>query len=146
MNWKKQYQKALTFSYDDGNVQDKKLLDILNRYGMKCTFNVNTGLDFDHGTWVYRDVLEVHRLNLAECPELYAGHEMAVHGVYHYNLTELSPAELTAELQENADWGHIFCNLGFFYTVLHFVWHFSLDPCYLCRSCKWASKDWFLYL
>ena len=25
MNWKKQYQKALTFSYDDGNVQDKKL-------------------------------------------------------------------------------------------------------------------------
>ena len=43
MNWKKQYQKALTFSYDDGNVQDKKLLDILNRYGMKCTFNVNTG-------------------------------------------------------------------------------------------------------
>lgn len=93
MNWKKQYQKALTFSYDDGNVQDKKLLDILNRYGMKCTFNVNTGLDFDHGTWVYRDVLEVHRLNLAECPELYAGHEMAVHGVYHYNLTELSPAE-----------------------------------------------------
>lgn len=51
MNWKKQYQKALTFSYDDGNVQDKKLLDILNRYGMKCTFNVNTGLDFDHGTW-----------------------------------------------------------------------------------------------
>ena len=63
MNWKKQYQKALTFSYDDGNVQDKKLLDILNRYGMKCTFNVNTGLDFDHGTWVYRDVLEVHRRN-----------------------------------------------------------------------------------
>ena len=38
-------------------------------------------------------------------------------------------------------WGHIFCNLGFFYTVLHFVWHFSLDQCYLCRSCKWASKD-----
>ena len=37
-------------------------------------------------------------------------------------------------------WGHIFCNLGFFYTVLHFVWHFSLDQCYLCRSCKWASK------
>ena len=118
MNWKKQYQKALTFSYDDGNVQDKKLLDILNRYGMKCTFNVNTGLDFDHGTWVYRDVLEVHRLNLAECPELYAGHEMAVHGVYHYNLTELSPAELTARVdalyrrsggeEKQADSGEIF--------------------------------------
>lgn len=103
MDWKKKYKKALTFSYDDGNEQDKKLLEILNRYGMKCTFNVNTGLDHDHGTWTYRDVLEVHRLNLAECPDLYDGHEMAVHGVYHYNLTELSPAELTAELQGNAD-------------------------------------------
>ena len=68
---------------------------------MKATFNVNTGLNHDCGTWVYRNVLEVHRLNLAECPELYAGHEMAVHGVYHYNLTELTPEECTAELQGN---------------------------------------------
>ena len=101
MNWKNHYRKALTFSYDDGNEQDRKLLEILNRYGMKATFNVNTGLNHDCGTWVYRNVLEVHRLNLAECPELYAGHEMAVHGVYHYNLTELTPEECTAELQGN---------------------------------------------
>ena len=101
MNWKNHYRKALTFSYDDGNEQDRKLLEILNRYGMKATFNVNTGLNHDCGTWVYRNVLEVHRLNLAECPELYAGHEMAVHGVYHYNLTELTPEECTAELQDN---------------------------------------------
>ena len=98
MNWKNHYRKALTFSYDDGNEQDRKLLEILNRYGMKATFNVNTGLNHDCGTWVYRNVLEVHRLNLAECSELYAGHEMAVHGVYHYNLTELTPEECTAEL------------------------------------------------
>ncbi len=101
MNWKNHYRKALTFSYDDGNEQDRKLLEILNRYGMKATFNVNTGLNHDCGTWVYRNVLEVHRLNLAECPELYAGHEMAVHGVYHYNLTELTSEECTAELQDN---------------------------------------------
>ena len=101
MNWKNHYRKALTFSYDDGNEQDRKLLEILNRYGMKATFNVNTGLNHDCGTWVYRNVLEVHRLNLAECPELYAGHEMAVHGAYHYNLTELTPEECTAELQDN---------------------------------------------
>ena len=45
MNWKNHYRKALTFSYDDGNEQDRKLLEILNRYGMKATFNVNTGLN-----------------------------------------------------------------------------------------------------
>ena len=38
------YQKAITFSYDDGIESDRKLVEILNRYGMKCTFNLNTGI------------------------------------------------------------------------------------------------------
>ena len=32
--------KALTFSYDDGNVADRRLVEIFNRYGMKGTFNL----------------------------------------------------------------------------------------------------------
>ena len=35
--------KALTFSFDDGVVQDQKLIDIFNRNGLKGTFNLNTG-------------------------------------------------------------------------------------------------------
>ena len=69
MNWKKHYRKAITFSYDDGNEQDLQLLKILNSYGMKATFNVNTELDHDHGTWKYHDTLWVHRLNLADPPQ-----------------------------------------------------------------------------
>lgn len=38
------YQKAITFSYDDGIESDRKLVEIFNRYGMKCTFNLNTGI------------------------------------------------------------------------------------------------------
>ena len=38
------YRKALTFSYDDGIEQDRKLVEIFNRYGMKATFNLNTGI------------------------------------------------------------------------------------------------------
>ena len=34
------YRKALTFSYDDGIEQDRKLVDIFNNYGMKATFNL----------------------------------------------------------------------------------------------------------
>ena len=71
MHWEQQYRKAVTFSYDDGNEQDEKLLEIFNDYGMKATFHVNTGLDHDHGTWQYRDRLWVHRLNLRDCPSLY---------------------------------------------------------------------------
>ena len=36
--------KALTMSYDDGKVQDRRLIDIFNKYGIKGTFNLNYGL------------------------------------------------------------------------------------------------------
>ena len=35
--------KAVTFSYDDGVEQDKRLIQLLDRYGLKCTFNLNSG-------------------------------------------------------------------------------------------------------
>ena len=36
--------KRLTFSYDDGVTQDRRLVPLLNRYGMKATFNINSEL------------------------------------------------------------------------------------------------------
>ena len=30
---------ALTFSYDDGCAQDRRLVELFNKYGMKCTCN-----------------------------------------------------------------------------------------------------------
>ena len=34
--------KAVTFSYDDGTTQDIQLVELLNRYNLKCTFNLNS--------------------------------------------------------------------------------------------------------
>ena len=39
-------KKAVTISYDDGVVFDKKLIDIFNKYGIKGTFNL-TRIDKD---------------------------------------------------------------------------------------------------
>ena len=36
--------KVLTMSYDDGKIQDRRLVGIFNKYGIKGTFNVNSGL------------------------------------------------------------------------------------------------------
>ncbi len=36
--------KAVTFSYDDGTVQDIQLIELLNKYGLKSTFNINSEL------------------------------------------------------------------------------------------------------
>ena len=37
-------KKAITFSYDDGVTQDIRFIELLNKYGLKCTFNLNSDL------------------------------------------------------------------------------------------------------
>ena len=37
--------KVLTLSYDDGKLEDKRLVDIFNKNGIRATFNVNSGLN-----------------------------------------------------------------------------------------------------
>ena len=46
MKFKDGKSKALTLSYDDGVVQDIRLIDIMNKHGLKGTFNINSGLYF----------------------------------------------------------------------------------------------------
>ena len=36
--------KVITFSYDDCTIQDRRLVDLFNKYGVKATFNVNSEL------------------------------------------------------------------------------------------------------
>lgn len=64
--------KQLTFSYDDGVLQDIRLIELFDRYGMKATFNLNS------------DLFETAPLGRAHVKEkdvrkVYAGHEIAVH-------------------------------------------------------------------
>ncbi|MBQ7004576.1 MAG: polysaccharide deacetylase family protein [Oscillospiraceae bacterium] len=101
MDWTKTYRKAVTFSYDDGNEQDIRLVEMLNRYGLKCTFNLNSGLDGRSGDWQYKGAW-VHRMHLPDCTELYKGHEIAVHGSRHLCLTELSREEMRTEIRSDA--------------------------------------------
>ena len=83
--------KAFTLSYDDGVESDRKLLDIINYYGLKCTFNLNSGIIGTNDTWQCNK-FTVRRLPWEGIQELYTGHEIAVHGRRH-----LAPAELDEE-------------------------------------------------
>ncbi len=77
-------KKAITLSYDDGVTQDIRLCEILDKYGVKCTFNINS-------TW---GNIRPGRLTPEACKELYAkgGHEIAYHGCEHlfYHTISLS--------------------------------------------------------
>ena len=43
MRWPGFKRKAVTLSYDDGVVFDRKLIEIMDKYGLKGTFNIGSG-------------------------------------------------------------------------------------------------------
>jgi len=77
--------KVLTMSYDDGKHEDRRLVELFNRYGIKGTFNVNGGLEGDPV-----------RIPQAEYVELYRGHEVACHTISHPTIGRC-PLELVAQ-------------------------------------------------
>ena len=76
--------KYFIFSIDDGTIYDEKVIDILNKYGFKATFNLNSGLD--NFVW-YKDDIPVRRNHLNEVKNIYDGHEIASHSLTHPYLT-----------------------------------------------------------
>ena len=59
---------ACTFSYDDGCKQDRRLVELFNKYGMKCTFNMFSGsMMSDSGEGI----------KMRELSTLFKGHEIA---------------------------------------------------------------------
>lgn len=89
-------RKALTLSYDDGTIHDRKLVALMNQYGIKGTFNLNSGI---FGTKEQKTVngidTDFSRIDAEEVKILYQGHEVASHTVTHPSLTGL-PANLAA--------------------------------------------------
>ena len=92
--------KVLTLSYDDGVVQDIRLMEILNKYGIKATFNINTGLYLPEEATRERFY---GRMKLSEAKQLYmhSGHEVAVHALTHPFLEKLKTQEVLTEIIED---------------------------------------------
>lgn len=91
--------KAITLSFDDGVIQDRRMVEILNRYGLKCTFNLNSEL-FNVTIQVGDRVRIDHtKIDPSEVASLYRGHEVAVHTLTHPNLTTLPEAEIIRQVE-----------------------------------------------
>lgn len=94
--------KAVTFSFDDGNESDIKLVELLNRYNLKCSFNLNSGLYDGSDEWLYNDKFLVKKL-VPFNAKLYEGHEVCVHGLYHKAPTALNDEELYEEFAKDKE-------------------------------------------
>lgn len=96
--------KALTLSYDDGVVEDIRLIEIMNRHGLKGTFNLNSNV---YGESYQRRTDRAYgwRLSREEAIDLYAGsgQEVALHAHTHPFLETLPPAQVSYEILKNRE-------------------------------------------
>nr|WP_296441997.1 polysaccharide deacetylase family protein [uncultured Acetatifactor sp.] len=104
MRFPKGKSKALTLSYDDGVEQDVRLMEIMDQYGLKGTFNLNSGLFAPEGT-VYPEGTIHRRLTDKQVSEVYTGcgHEIAVHGLTHPFLEKLQEHTAMWELLKDRE-------------------------------------------
>lgn len=86
--------KAVTFSFDDGVTQDKRLIELFDKYGLKATFNLNSELLGRPGQLQVKDYRGLptshNKVQPEEVRELYKNHEVAVHTLGHPNLIKLT--------------------------------------------------------
>lgn len=84
--------KVLTMSYDDGKHEDRRLVSIFNQYGIRATFNLNSGLKDD-----------ANRIPQSEWKELYKGHEIACHTRIHPTLARCPITSSVREILEDRE-------------------------------------------
>lgn len=94
--------KALTFSYDDGVKQDVRLIEILNKYNLKCTFNLNSELLGTPNTLQLSGKTIMHdKVLAADVKHIYDGHEVAVHTLTHPRLTQQDTDEIIRQVEKD---------------------------------------------
>ena len=94
-------RKAFNITYDDGVMQDVRFVSLLNRYGLKGTFNLNSALMEEEFTWVHPCGMEVKRLGIKAVQGLYDGQEIASHTLTYPYMNELPEFEILRQMGED---------------------------------------------
>lgn len=79
--------KAVTLSFDDGRDHDRKLVRLLNDYGLKGTFHLNSG-----------NLGKAGYIEKTEVASLYQGHEVSAHTVDHPFLEQTPPDQVLEQV------------------------------------------------
>jgi len=96
------FNKAVTFSYDDGVTQDIRMIELLNKYGLRGTFNLNSEWLGEKGIVGYPEQkLSHYKVHPDDIKFIYVGHEVAVHTLNHPFLPNLPDDEVTRQVEED---------------------------------------------
>lgn len=90
--------KIVSLSFDDGTIYDVRFTELLNKYNLRATLNLNSGLkDF---VWYYEEK-PIKRLDLYKTKDIYNEHEVASHSLTHPYFSSLTNEEITKEVKED---------------------------------------------
>ena len=93
--------KAFNVTYDDGVLQDIRFVELLNKYNLKGTFNLNSGLMENEFEWTHETGCVIKRLSKERALPLYTGHEIASHTLTHPFMEGKTETEILYELKED---------------------------------------------
>ncbi len=128
---------ALTFSYDDGNVADRRLVEIFNKYDMHATFHLNSErLEWDGS------------INASEVKDLYAGHEVSCHMFTHPHPTRIPFTAVASEIMNDrrtleAACGYVVRGMSYPYGSHNADCIAVLRACGMEYSRTTKSTEWF---
>lgn len=88
--------KACTLSYDDGVKEDAQLIEIMRKYGLKGTFNLNSKIFENPDGANHRSVDYLKNLYGDDM-------EIALHGYQHLSLAQVTPAAATRDVMADRE-------------------------------------------
>lgn len=117
--------KAVTLSYDDGTEQDARLIGLMKKYGLRGTFNINSGC-YAPEDYVHPKGSVCRRMTRTQSIDLYkdSGMEVAVHAYMHPHLYTLPQATVAYELLRDReelekDFGTVIRGMAYPYGLYH---------------------------
>ena len=90
--------KIVCLSFDDGTIYDLRFIELLNKYKLTATLNLNSGLD---GFVWYYGSQPIERLKLKEVVSKYDGHEVCSHSLTHPYFSSLNKEEIIRQVKED---------------------------------------------
>jgi peptidoglycan/xylan/chitin deacetylase (PgdA/CDA1 family) len=89
----------VTTSWDDGAVQDLRLLKLLNKYNLKGTFYIPKNINFEIKKGQF-----LKQLSEKDILEIAKTQEIGAHGITHTYLDELNKEQIYNEVKNSKDW------------------------------------------
>ena len=91
--------KMVVLSFDDGTIYDERFIKLIEKYGLRATLNLNSGLSLY--SWVLDDKYPILRLDLKKCKKLYQNMEVSSHTSTHPYLTDCTKEELIHQVEDD---------------------------------------------